>query len=251
MLEAKRELNGVPQEIREPVSTLVDQLGAALAADLDSVTVVGSALTSDFHPAVSDINTVVVLQRDDIAALKAVGSLGRTLRKKRLSAPLLMTRSYIERSQDVFGIELLDFQLTHSTVFGDDPFAGLSFAKGHVRLQCERELKATLARLRQGYITSGGHKRLVQDLLIAAVKGLAPLLRAMLWLRDTDRPNTMEATFRKSSEVFVVNLDHAVAVRRGHCDKTARSGGDIEPSFESIYTAVDKLATSVDALEVA
>ena len=103
-----------------------------------------------------------------------------------------MTPAYIDRSRDVFGIELLDFQLCHHTVLGDDPFAALSFAKVDVRLQCERELKASLIRLRQGYLAAGGNVLLVRDVLIAAVKALAPLLRAMLWL--TDRERTPEAS---------------------------------------------------------
>lgn len=251
MLETRREfrLSGVPQQAHEPVALLVDQLTVALPDNLDSVTVVGSALTDDFHPRLSDINTVVVLQREDMATLRAVASLGKTLRKKRLSAPLLMTPSYIQRSRDVFGVELLDFQLTHCTVLGEDPFARLTFAKGNVRLQCERELKATLARLRQGYITAGAHKGLVRDVLIAAVKGLAPLLRAMLWLTNIERPNMTEATFRKSSDVFNVDLDQAVAMHRGRHGGSA--GGDIESSFESVYTSVDKLATAVDGMEIA
>jgi hypothetical protein len=251
MLETRREfrLDSVPQQVHEPLAVLVEQLTAALPGNLDSVTVVGSALTSDFHPKVSDINTVAVVQRDDMAALRAVGSLGKTLRKKRLSAPLLMTPSYIARSRDVFGVELLDFQLTHRTILGDDLLAELTFAKRDVRLQCERELKATLSRFRQGYITSGGHKGLVQDLSLAAVKGLAPLLRAMLWLKDIERPATMEVTFRKSSEAFGVDLTHAIAIRQRHYGNAGEV--DIELSFESIYTTVDKLATMIDMLEIA
>jgi hypothetical protein len=249
MLETRQEfrLTGVPQAIHEPVAVLVEQLTAALPDNLDSVTLVGSALTTDFHPRVSDINTVVVVHRDDMAALRAIGSLGKTLRKKHLSAPLLMTPSYIERSRDVFGVELLDFQLTHRTVLGEDPFAALMFVKPNVRLQCERELKATLSRLRQGYLTSGGHRGLIQDVLVAAVKGLAPLVRAMLWLKDLDRPSTMEATFRKGFEVFGANLDAAVAIERQRRDGSR--GSDVESSFESVYAAVEQLASVVDTLE--
>jgi hypothetical protein len=251
MLETRREfrLSGVPQQVHEPVALLVNQLTAALTDNLDSVTLIGSALTTDFHPRVSDINTVVVLHREDMAALRAVASLGKTLQKKRLAAPLLMTLSYIERSRDVFGIELLDFQLTHCTVLGEDPFATLAFARGDVRLQCERELKATLSRLRQGYIAAGVQKGLVQDLLIAAIKGLAPLLRALLWMKNIERPSTMEATFRKSGEVFAADLDHAIAVTRQRYESA--DGGDIESAFESVYAAIDELATRVDTMETA
>jgi hypothetical protein len=250
MLETGRErkLGAIPEAIHEPVDALVGQLRQALESNLDSVTVVGSALTDDYQPGVSDINTVVVCKRDDLAVLRAVGSLGRTLRNRGFSAPLLMTPANIEQSRDVFGIELLDFQFTHGTVLGSDPFAALTFAKADVRLQCERELKATLSRLRQGYITSAGHPGAVAGISVAAVKGLAPLLRAMLWLRDIERPRTMQGAFLKSGDAFGVDLAAAVAISRQRHEKSL---GDVEPSFQAIYAAVDRLAAIVDALEVA
>jgi len=172
------------------------------------------------------------------------------MRKKKLSPPLLMTDSYIERSRDVFGVELLDFQLTHRTILGADPFAALSFKKQDVRLQCERELKATLIRLRQGYIAAAGNNKLIRDVLIAAAKGLAPLLRAMLWLKDSDRPRTMEATFSTAVSDFDVNLEAVIAAERWRYEKPRLADSDIDAAFESIYAAVDHLATTVDALEL-
>ena len=61
-----------------------------------------------------------------------------------------MTPHYLACSRDVFPVEFLDFQLVHETILGEDPFVSLQVDKAHVRLQCERELKATLVRLRQG-----------------------------------------------------------------------------------------------------
>ncbi len=249
MLETRREfrLSGVPQQTHEPVAQLVNQLTAALLDNLDSVSVVGSALTTDFHPRASDINTVVVLLQDDMAALRAVAALSKTLQKRHAAPPLLMTPAYLERSRDVFGVELLDFQLTHATVLGEDPFTTLTFAREDVRMQCERELKAMLSRLRQGYISAGGHKDHVRGVLLGVVKGLAPLVRALLWMKNLERPSTTEATFRRGSEVFGVDFTHAAALHRSRHE---HFGGDPEASFEPLYAAVDELAGVVDALEI-
>jgi hypothetical protein len=242
---------GLPQAIHEPLKRLAAHLEASLADNLSSITVVGSGLTDDYRAGASDINTVVVLRRHTTAALNAIASLAKPLRKQKVSPPLLMTAAYIDRSRDVFGVEFLDFQLTHRTVLGDDPFAALSFGKTDVRLQCERELKATLIRLRQGYIAAAGHNKLIRDVLIAAAKGLAPLLRAMLWLKDLDRPGTMNATFRQTAGEFSVKLDAVSAAERWRYEKPRLTDPEIESAFESIYAAVDKLAEIVDALEVA
>ncbi len=63
-----------------------------------------------------------------------------------------------------------------------------------------------LVRLRQGYLAAAGTKRMVRDILISTAKGLAPVLRAVLWLVDADRPKTMDLTFRKAAGEFEVDL---------------------------------------------
>jgi hypothetical protein len=253
MTESHRDLktDGLPQAIGEALQLLTAHLEASLADNLSGITVVGSALTDDFHAGASDINTVVLLRRHTTAALTAIAAMAKPLRKQKVSPPLLMTAAYIDRSRDVFGVEFLDFQLTHRAVLGDDPFASLTFAKSDVRLQCERELKATLIRLRQGYIASAGNKKLIRDVLVAAAKGLAPLLRAMLWLKDAERPATMAATFRKATEVFAVNLEAVATAERWRYEKPRLTDTEIESAFEAIYAATDRLAQIVDGLEVA
>ena len=161
-----------------------------------------------------------------------------------------MTLSYIERSLDVFGVEFLDFQLTHQTILGDDPFAALAFEKMDVRLQCERELKATLIRLRQGYITTSANRRVVQDILISTVKGLAPIFRAMFWLKGVERPNTAEPTIRKATEVFSLNTDAIARAETWRRQKTRIDEEQMQETFEAIYTTVEQLSVIVDELQL-
>ena len=243
-------LEVLPGAIRDSVRVFAEKLIAELGANLKSITVVGSSLTGDFRAGKSDVNTVLVLGEQPLEALGAIAALAKPMHKMRISAPLLMTRSYIERSRDVFGVELLDFQQTHKTVLGDDPFAGLNFEKKDIRLQCERELKATLIRLRQGFISAAGNRGLVRDILVSTAKGMAPLLRGMLWLKDTERPASIETTFAKATEAFSVNTDGLLTAAKWRHEKTRPGEVDIQGVFEAIYAAVDRLAVIVDELEV-
>ncbi len=131
-------LDSLRETVREPLIRLVEHVQTSLGDRLRSITVVGSALTDDFQPGVSDINTVVVLDEHDVSALNAIASLARPMRRYNLSAPLLMTTSYIERSRDVFGVEFLDFQLTHETILGDDPFV----EHPHRQARCASPMRA-------------------------------------------------------------------------------------------------------------
>ena len=249
---AKQEpkLDALRVQIHDSVKAFAEKLITELGDNLQSITVVGSSLTEDFKPGQSDINTVVVLGRGALASIKPIASLAKPMSRKKISPPLLMTSSYIERSRDVFGVEFLDFQLTHETIFGKDPFESLSFVKKDVRLQCERELKAMLIRLRQGYIAAAANKKLVRDILISTAKGMAPLLRAMLWLKDIDRPARAEPTFNKAADEFSINMDSLITARKWQYEKVRLSETEIEGAFESVYATVEQLALIVDKLEV-
>ena len=237
-------------EIQEPVKAFAEKLTEQLADNLQSITIVGSSLTDDFQPGKSDINTVLIVGTQNMEVLSVLAGMAKSISKKKFALPLLMTEKYIERSSDVFGIEFLDLKLTHETISGSDPFESLSFKKADVRHQCERELKAMLIRLRQGYVAAAANKRLVRDILISTSISLAPLLRAMLWLKDIDRPKIVELSFAKAVEEFGVNVDFLIEVRKWKYEKTRLSQEQIKAAFESIYETVDTLATAVDRFEV-
>ncbi|MBN2019900.1 MAG: hypothetical protein JW749_06715 [Sedimentisphaerales bacterium] len=241
-------LDRLEQVVRSTIKSFAEKLIAGLTDNLESITIVGSALTGDFHPGTSDINIVLVLGRENIDSLNLLASMVRPMRRARVSPPVIMTAEYIERSKDVFGIEFLDFQMTHQTIFGQDPFVNLNFDRPHVRLQCERELKATLIRLRQGYIASSANRRIVQDILISAVRGLAPLLRAMFWLKGIDRPAKTAQLFERSVSEFSIEPVMSTLYNRG--TKLKLANDEFANLFEKVYAAVDKLARIVDGLEV-
>ena len=132
--------------------------------------------------------------RRNQALLRQLAGYGSRMGKLRLQAPLLMTKEYIQQSLDVFGVEFLDFQLNHSTIYGTDPFTKLKFKKEDVRLQCERELKSALIKLRQGYIRSMGKPKIVGQLMIGCFGELLALWRAELWLADAERSKEAQAT---------------------------------------------------------
>jgi hypothetical protein len=243
-------VDSLRDEIREPVRFFAQRLQEDVGENLQSFTVIGSSLTADFNPKRSDINTILVIEHRSHKLLKLLAGLGEAMGRKRLRAPLLMTREYIERSLDVFGIEFLDFQHNHQTVFGADPFADLVFQKQWVRLQCERELKSALIQLRQGYIRALGKHNYVGSLLVDCVKKLIVLMRTMLWLTDIDRPREVGPTVDQAAERFAVPIkgrDAALALY----EKGGLPAADLmDPMFEDVYQMVDHLGKLVDQMKV-
>jgi len=243
-------LDLLPEQIRQALALFGEGLRTGLGNNLQSITVVGSSLTQDYRAGRSDINTVLVLNRFSPDCLNVIAGMAKPMSKKKISVPLLMTPAYIERSLDVFGVEFLDFQLTHRTILGSDPFSQLRFEKKNVRLQCERELKAMLIRLRQGYIAAAAKKKMVRDIIIAGAKGLAPVLRAMLWLKDIDRPAETVPTFNKAATEFAVRMESLITTGNWRHEKFRLQEAEVKNAFESIYAAVEQLAAAVDKLEV-
>lgn len=243
-------LDTLRDEIKETVMAFAEKVSEKLGPNLQSITLVGSSLTSDFKQGYSDINTVIVLEKQALEYLNILAGMAKAMNKKKIAMPLLMTTDYIERSRDVFGIEFLSFQLIHETILGPDPFCQLNFAKSDVRLQCERELKATLIRLRQGYIASAANKKLVRDILISAVSGLVPLLSAVLWLKDIERPRESQAVLVKALGELSIKSDRLCEVLGWRHQKLKLSQIEIQGAFKAVYTAIEELSVIVDKLEV-
>ncbi len=234
------------EEVQAPTLFLLTRLQEDLGDNLSSLCVVGSALTGDFHPKYSDINTVLVVRRRSHQLLQQLAGYGKSMGKRKLRAPLLMTMEYIEQSLDVFGVELLDFQFNHVVVYGQDPFGELTFRKENVRLQCERQLKAALIRLRQGYIQALGKPKYVANLLMECVKELLVLLRALLWLGEIERDHQVLPNLKKAAQQFRFDskvIAHLMELQLQHSRPPA---DQIEFFFENVYQTIDHIAHRVD-----
>lgn len=243
-------IDSLREEVREPMRTFAQRLLETVGDNLESLSVVGSALTRDFDRNRSDINTVLVVQRRSHKLLKSLAEMGQSMDRKRLQVPILVTREYIERSLDVFGVEFLDFQLNHHMVLGPDPFSDLVFHKECVRLQCERELKAALIQLRQGYVQSLGKHKYIEPMLVDCVKKLIVLMRTMLWLSEVDRPKEFRPTLDQATEKFQIPVEgrDAVMVLR---EKDGLPAVELmDPMFEHVYQVIDHLSRIVDQMKV-
>ncbi len=236
------------EEVRSAIQHLLTRLHEDLGDELLSFCVVGSALTGDFHPKYSDINTVLVVKQRSHRLLQLLGGYGKSMGKRKLRAPLLMTSQYIQQSLDVFGVELLDFQLNHAMVYGPDPFTELRFRKQDIRLQCERQFKAALIKLRQGYIRAMGKPKIVSSLLAECVSELAVLLRALLWLTDTDRPREALATLEVAAKIFKFDSQKLLPIMKLKQQHVRPHADQVEVIFENVYQVIDHLSRKVDRI---
>ena len=217
---------------------------------IHSVHIIGSALTQDFDPRASDINSVIVLGQMDLTFLEFLAPLGKTFGKKRIAAPLIMTPEYIDTSLDVFPIEFFNIQQLHLTVYGVDIMADLNIKKSDLRRQCEQELKVKLIGLRQGYISAAGDQKVLARGFAESFSGYMPLFKAIIMLLDKVPPRNNADILSTLEEISGVRTEAFKRVLNQKKQKTRPSIEQLNLVFNDYYTAIEKLGDFTDALAI-
>ena len=156
--------------------------------DLVSVIMYGSAVSHEFRPGKSDINTLLVLKDNSIKRIHECTGFQKKWYSQGVAIPLFMTREFIRSSLDTYPIEFLDIQSNYRVLYGEDVLSGIKLEKEHLRLQCERELKGIALHLRTEYLRVAGRSKDVESLLSASVRKLIPIFKAVLVLNDRKIP---------------------------------------------------------------
>jgi len=160
----------------------VENLTAAAGKKLFSVVLYGSAARGDFQGKTSDFNLILVLEDLSPATLEILSAPIRRWVGKGQPLPRLFSPSLIAESADVFPIEMLDLQNSRLVLVGRDPFAGLSVNRAHLRLQCERELRTKLMRLREAYVECHDRSDALKRLLTSSYTTFVAVFRGCLSL---------------------------------------------------------------------
>src|SRR5208283_3432997 len=157
------------QDIQSKIDDFVKRVLEAGGPNIESVVLFGSAVSGDFHPGLSDLNLLCVLRDSSFAALQALAPVARWWEGQKQPPPLLMTRHELERSTDIFTIELLDMQQHHRVLLGEDVLQGLHIPLHLHRVQVEYEFREKLLLLRQQLLLTSNNRSRMCDLLVRSV----------------------------------------------------------------------------------
>jgi hypothetical protein len=237
-------------EIRgsKKLDEFVAKMREAAKDNLVSVTLYGSAAGEDFHPEYSDLNLFCILRDESFAALQALAPVVKWWDRQRQPPPLFMTREEVERSADVFSIELLDMQQHHRVLFGEDVLQGLVIPTGLRRVQVEYELREKLALLRRHLLLAAGKDALLWGTLTQSISSFVTLFRhALTVLGHETPPSKREAVKMLASKVgfdasgFLQVLD----VREHRVKPKALDVNDV---FSRYLAAVEQVTEAVDKM---
>ena len=133
----------------DTIDEFVKRAREAAGANIESIILFGSAVAGDYHPGLSNLNLLCVLRDSSFSALQSLSPAAKWWDGKKQPPPLCMTKQELQRSTDVFTIELLDMQQHHRLLFGDDVLKDLQIPMDLHRVQVEYELREKLILLRQ------------------------------------------------------------------------------------------------------
>ena len=137
-------------------------------------------------------NLLLVTMDLEPATLRALADPVKWWIKKTSSWPRLFTRELIADSLDVFPIEMLDISQRRRVLMGPDPFAHVKIDHRALRLQCEREMREKMMRLREAYVEHHG----TYDLIDVSRATFARIFRACLVLFDMPVPERDDAVIK-------------------------------------------------------
>ncbi len=228
---------GDPRDIVPQASAeLVPLAGAALK----SLVLYGSAAGAGFRPDRSDVNLAIVLEPLEFVDLQRIAQWWARWRRHRVAAPLVLSLVEIERSRDVFPLELLDIRTRHRTLAGTEVFDGLVVCAEAIRLECEREAKGKLLRLRGLYLELAGSARDLQSLMLDSQKTFLHVIRGLLYLRSepwtghgAEVVRTFERRYGCALPILAALGEHEVT-------------GPIAERFGAYLAEVEALATIAD-----
>lgn len=189
---------------------------------------------------------VRTLTADDLSACAARAA---SWHRAGSATPLLLTRDEFAGSLDAFPIEYGEIIETHQTLFGVDPFAGLSIRPEDLRRACEVQVKSHLLHLREDFVECGGKPSRVAALVTESAPAFAVLLRRLAQLDGHAAASAAElgafADQRPKLDPRVVGDVLALA--------SGASAAGVDPArlFPGYLAAVEQLSHFIDTWKLA
>jgi hypothetical protein len=234
--------------MEKTLDEFVQRMKSAAPDNLKAVVLYGSAATGEFHEGHSNVNLLCLVENGQPARLEPFHSAVEWWTGKGHPAPLIFTLEELQRSADIFSIELLDMQAHHKMLLGSEFLAGISVPLRNHKLQVERELRTSWLRLRQTFLAAP--RRVHLNVMVAAVSSFTALFRhALIALGETPAQNKRDAVDRvaKRTGADAAGFNAVLDFRE---KKTKEKDIDVAATARSYFALVEAVTNEVDrALE--
>lgn len=228
------------------LNEFVKRARQAAEDNLESVILYGSAASGEYDTDFSDLNIFCVLRDTSLTSLHALAPAAKWWQQQKQPPPLFMTRSELERSADVFTIELLDMQRHHRVLFGVDVFHGLQIPLRLHRIQVEYELREKLVLLRQQMVLSSASDKGLWDLLLRSVPSFVTLFRHAAIALGHDAQNGKRHAVSSLSKAIKFDLSPIEQVLDVREHKADPKKTDVKALSARYLAAIEQVTLAVD-----
>ncbi len=247
-MSSKDQINAMTRDdkLKDKLEEFVRRCREAAGSNIVAIILFGSAVSGDFHPGLSDLNLLCVLRDSSFAALQALAPVAKWWERQKQPPPLCMTQHELERSTDVFTIELLDMVQHHRVLWGEDLLKGLHISTHLHRVQVEYELREKLILLRQHLLLAADNNSRLWDVLLHSVPSFATLFRhALIALGHNSPPSRREAVQALSEQIeFDPSPVYQIFDIRERKADTKKL--DVNVIFTRYLAAIEKVTAVID-----
>ena len=159
------------------INEFVERLKNAAGTNLESILLYGSAASDEFHAEYSDVNVLCIVRELSASALQSLAPAVNWWTRSKHPAPLIFTWEELNRSADVFPIEMLDMQRRHRVLHGGDVLKSVKVPLDLHCVQLEHDLRTKLLMLRQPYLSADGDNKKVMHLMLGSISSFITLFR--------------------------------------------------------------------------
>src|SRR5580692_3999586 len=224
----------------------LDRIQPAAGANLVSVVLYGSAATGEFRPGQSDLNILCLVNHADAKDLESLHGVSEWWIKKGNHPPLIFTRDELNRSADVFAIELLDMKASHRILFGPDFLTDLDVPLHLHRLQVERELRTNWLRLRQAIIAAPLTEKSHLALMTNSLSTFCSLFRHAVFALGEKVPATKREAITAAAKLTAADATPFHQLLDLRESKLDAKSIQVEPSLRSYLLFVESITNEID-----
>ena len=232
--------------IDSKLDELVHKIKAAAAENLRAIILYGSAATEEFHAKHSDLNILCVVNQADAAHLEVLHGPFEWWTRRGQKVPLVFTAEELQRSADIFAIELLDMKSRHRILYGENVLLGISVPLRYHSIQVERDLRANWLRLRQAILAAPRKSKAYLEIMTASFSSFVALFRhALMALGEAPAETRREAIDRiaKFAGADAAGFHSILGVREG---KLSERDLNIENTLNQYFTFVAAVTEKFD-----
>ncbi len=224
----------------------VQKLKSAAADNLKAVILYGSAATEEFHSKHSDLNILCIVGQSDAGHLEALHGPVEWWIRRGQRPPLVFTLEELQRSADIFTIELLDMKSRHRILYGENVLAEIPVPLHYHSIQVERELRTGWLRLRQAILAAPKKSKVYLELMVSSFSAFTALFRhAHIALGEAPAETKREAIDRiaQFAGADPAGFQTILSLREG---KLSGRDIDVEKSLNQYFVFVEAVTEKFD-----